>query len=116
MLGVRDLGGGRGHLGRLDVAPQHIMAPEVEELRGAVAHEAAEGHVEDGVELLERLLLGLGQEEEHEEEADDVPRRVPREGALRRPCLHERRPRERDDRVEEPGRRCGERHAEGPDV
>lgn len=49
--------------GRLDVAAQDIVAPEVEELGDAVLYEVAYLYVEHGVEFLERLLLGLGEEE-----------------------------------------------------
>lgn len=106
MFRVLDSGAGGGDLGGGDVAAEDVVGPEVEELGGAVAGEGAERDAEDGVELLERLLLGLGHEEEHEEEAGHVPGRVPREGPRRRPGLHQRRPGERDDGVEEPGRCC----------
>lgn len=106
----------RGDLGRLDVAPENIAVSKVEELPDAVGHEAAQGHVEDGVELLERLLLGLGHEQQHQDEPDQVPGGVPREGARVRPRRDERRPREREQRVEEPRRRRREGHAYRADV
>ena len=81
------------------------MAPEVEELVDTVAGDAAQGHVEDGVEFLEGLFFRLGDEEEDEDPADEVPGRVPREGALRGPGLDDGRPGQGEHGVEEPGRR-----------
>lgn len=91
-------------------AEEDVALPEVPELGEAVADEAGDRDVEDGVELLERLLLGLGQEQQHADEARYVPGPVPRERPLRRPRRHERRPRQRHDRVEEPRRCRRERH------
>lgn len=105
-----------GQKGFVDRLAEDVAAAEVDGLAGAVGDLAAEGHVEDAVELLERLLLGLGDEEEDEEEADDVPAGVPAEGALRREGDQHSGPRQRQDEVEEPGRGRRERHADRPDV
>lgn len=51
------------------------------------------------VELLERERLRLGDEEQDEEEAEDVPPRVPPERALRLERAEQPRERDRDDEV-----------------
>lgn len=47
----------RGDLGGLDIAAEHVVAPEIKELLDAIAIQAAHRNVEDGVQLLERLAL-----------------------------------------------------------
>lgn len=62
-------------------------------------------HTEDLVKLLQRLTLGLGNEEKNEHETDQIPDGVEGEGALLRECLPETGPSDREDKVEEPGSR-----------
>lgn len=59
--------------------------------------------LEDGVELLERQVLGLGQQEVAEDPADQVPRAVVAEGARVPEGVNEGQPAEADDEVEAPG-------------
>lgn len=73
-------------------------------------------HREHLIQFLEGLALGLGQEQQHEPKADDVPGRVPAERALRLERREKRRPRHGQDEVEEPGRGGGEGHAHVADV
>ena len=110
LTGIGDIIAGRRGFRGGDIAAKDVVAPEVSELSNTVTDEAGDGDVEDGVELLEGLLLGLGQEQQHAEEPHHVPRRVPREPALWRPRRYEGWPCQRDDRVEEPGCCGGERH------
>lgn len=97
-------------------SPQYEAINKVRCLLEAVPCVSTQGNREHAVQFLEGLLLGLGHKEEHEEEADDVPGRVPRECALGLESLLHRGPGNREDEVEEPGRCGGEGHANGPDV
>lgn len=71
---------------------------------------------EDLIQLLERQGLGLGEAEVRKDPAEDVPGRVPAEGALGFEGLHQRGPGEGNDEVEAPGCGGGEGHADVADV
>ena len=58
---------------------------------------------EDLVEFLQRELLGLGHEEEHQEPADETPSSVPAKCTLRCEGADQMRPGETQDEVEAPG-------------
>lgn len=77
---------------------------------------SSQGYAKDSVELLQRPLLGLGNEEQDGKEANNVPSRVPSEGTLGLEGVEQGRPGNRQDEVEEPSRGCGQRHADGSDV
>lgn len=57
LLRVLDRVSRRGDLGGLNIAAKHVVAPEIKELLDAIAVQAAHRHIEDGVQLLERLAL-----------------------------------------------------------
>ena len=73
-------------------------------------------YTEHLIQLLQRLAFGLRDEEEDAEEADQVPDRVPGEGALGLEGFQERGPGDGQDEVEEPCCGGGEGHALGADV
>lgn len=90
---------------RLDLAPENIPVKEVGDLPGSVRGMLARRNAEDLIQLLERLALGFGHEEQDKEEADHVPRSIPTERTLRREGRLQRGPRDRENEVEEPRRR-----------
>jgi hypothetical protein len=102
LLGILDIVGRSRDFGRLHVTTKDVVTPEVTGLRDAVAHDTAQRDVEDGVQFLERLLLRLGEEEQHEHPARDVPGGVPGERSGVGPGLHKGRPGDGDDGIEEP--------------
>lgn len=103
--------------GQMDVFPaQDVAVEKVRNLLEAVGNLAARRDAEDGVELLQTAALGLGQQDQHQEPADQVPRRVPPKGALRLEGLEQARPRHRQHKVEEPRRRRRQRHAVGAQI
>jgi hypothetical protein len=106
-----------GHRG-LDSATAEQQEPidKVNELVAAIGSQAAEWYVEDGVELFERLGLGLWKEEKNEHPADDVPSRVPAKGTGRGEGGLERGPRYGQHKVEEPCCCGGQGHARRSNV
>lgn len=95
---------------------QHPAVEEVRDLAQTVPSMGPQGYAEYGVELLQRTLLGLRNEEQNGEEADNVPGRVPAKGTLWLEGVKQGRPGDGQDKVEEPsGGRC-QRHADGADV
>lgn len=104
------------HSRRTNILSEDIPLPKVEELREPVSSECSRGNAEHGVQLLEGLLLSLRDEEQHQEEADDVPTAIPPKGARRRKGRLKRRPGDGKEEVEEPRRGRRQRHADGPDV
>lgn len=96
--------------------PEDIPIHEVAGLREAVPRVCAQRHREYAVQFLECLFLGLGHKEQHQEKADNIPGCVPSKGTLGLKSLLHGWPGHREDEVEEPGRCCGEGHADGSDV
>ena len=74
------------------------MDPEGQGLGDHVVGMRAGGNTEDVVQLLERALLGLRQEQEDEDQRDDVQRGVEAEGARGRHGQQHPRERQRQDR------------------
>lgn len=86
------------------------------QLLPVVASMLTAANVEDGVQLLQRAVLGLGDEEVGHEEADHVPRGVVVEATGGGDALHHLGPREAQHKVETPGDGRGRGHALCPDV
>ena len=77
---------------RLDVGPQHVFLEIPGQLLGVITRKLLVANSEDSVQLLQRQVLGLGEEEVAVDPAEEVPRRVPAKGTLRGEGLNERRP------------------------
>ena len=84
---------------RLDAHAEDVALDVARERLELVRGVHAGGHGEDLVELFERERLGLGDEEQDEDEADDVPAGVPPEGALRLERAEQTGEGDRDDEV-----------------
>lgn len=73
-------------------------------------------HTKHMIQLLQRQRLCFRQAKVRKRPSKHVPRGVPPERALRLERRLQRRPRQRDDEVEEPRRGCGKGHADVADV
>ncbi len=100
----------------VDMLEEEVPAEEPEKLLQAPGGMSSGWNAKDLIELLEGLALGLGNEEQHAKEADDVPPGVPAERARGREGLQERGPRDCEHEVEEPRGGGGQGHALGTDV
>ena len=100
----------------LDMLAQNIPFKDVPNLADTIRSMHMRRHAENLIQLLEGLPLSLGQEQQHEEKADDIPGGVPAKRALRRKSLLQARPRDGEHAVEEPGGGGGQAHAVGADV
>lgn len=85
------------------IASQEVMSKEPKELRNSIAHSSAKLDIEDAVELLQSLAFSLGQEQQHETEADNVPSGIPPKGALGFEGSLQTRPGYGQNEVEQPG-------------
>lgn len=90
---------------------EDISANEIRYLAETICSMDVRRNGEDLVEFLEGFALSFGQEQEYEDEADHIPRGVPRESALVGECGLKGRPRDGENEVEEPGCSCCEGHA-----
>lgn len=95
---------------------EDVALEEVRDLAQPPRGVDAGGHGEDLVELLQGPAFRLGHQHQDQPPADDVPRAVPREAALRGERVLQRRPRDGQQEVEEPRRGRRERHAVRPHV
>lgn len=92
------------------------MPKEPHELAPSVTHEVPKRHIKHRVQFFQRPTLRLGQEQQNEYKAGDVPAGVPPEGTGGGHGGLKAGPGHREEEVEEPGGGGGEGHAEGPDV
>ena len=67
---------------RVDVFPEDVPLEEIRDLSKSIRSVLACRDAEDVIEFFEGLAFGLGHEEEHQEEANDIPDGVPRKCAL----------------------------------
>jgi hypothetical protein len=86
----------------LNIPSEDISIEEVKELSSAVGCMVSGSHTKHLVQFFKCLAFGFWNEEQDTEETDQVPDRIPRESTLRLECLQKRRPRDGEDKVEEP--------------
>lgn len=82
---------------RRQLLTEDVLAERVDGVLELVFGVGHRRYREDGVELLEREALGLRQEAEDEDGADDVPSRIPAERARRREGFEKARESEGDN-------------------
>jgi len=86
----------------LNIPSEDISIEEVKELSSAICCMVSCSHTKYLVQFFKRLAFGFWNEEQDTEETNQVPDRIPRESTLRLECLQKRRPRDGEDKVEEP--------------
>ena len=86
----------------LNIPSENISIEEVKELSSAIGGMVSSSHTKHLVQLFKCLAFGFWNEEQDAQEADQVPDRIPRERTLRLECLQKGRPRNGEDKVEEP--------------
>jgi hypothetical protein len=90
----------------LNIPSEDISVEEVKELPSAICCMVSCSHTKHLVQFFKRLAFGFWNEEQDTEETDQVPDRIPRESTLRLECLQKRRPRDGENKVEEPLSNC----------
>ena len=101
---------------RLHARSRHVLLQIPRQLLGIVPRELLIAHSEHGIQLLEREVLRLGEQEVAVHPAEEVPRSIPPERALWGESLYERGPGQGEQEVEAPAGGGGEGHADVAEV
>ena len=100
----------------LHMLSEDVAFEEVRDLPQAISSMRMRRHPKHLIQLLEGFAFGLGEEQQYQHKADEIPHGVKRESALVRKSDFHARPGDGKNTVEEPCCRCCKGHAEGSDV